>query len=779
MGARRARARRDGPRRGIRSARRAGARPTCATAAPPRTATCSTSPGSRSPPRSPAARASARTSAPTTRDRSAAEADARPRTPPTPSAPSPTTPMPRGRLMTDRREIDRIVGGRARRGRAVGRPHVRDAHPGGRHGHRRARRPRARRAQRHRRVRGRVPPRRPGDRGRARSPPTATRSPPATCSPACTGRHAASCTAERVALNLVQRMSGIATLTARYVAAVAGTRRPDRRHPQDHAGAAQPRAPGRARRRRPQPPALALRRGDGQGQPPRRAHRGRAVDLATALRAARERMPHTAHLEVEVDRLDQLDAVLAGGVDTIMLDNFTARRPAGGRRAASPGAPWSRHRAGSTLDTVARDRRDRASTSSRSARSRTRCARSTSGSTSTRVGRRSPPVDPGAAVIYLDHAATTPVRREALEAMWPYLTGAFGNPSSRHELGDEAARALAAARAEVAAVVGCRPGRRRLHERRHRGRQPRGQGHRAGEPARPARRGLADRARGGARVGGVPGARARLRRRRGRRRRGRARASRGARRASSGPTPTLVSVQLANNEIGTVQPIAELAAIAHAAGALMHTDAVQAAGWLALSTRRARRRRALARRPQGRRPEGRPARSSCAAGSRSSRCCTAAARSADAGRAPRTWPAPWRSPRRCGSPRPSERMPRRASRALGARARRPRHVGGAAARVLTGDPDATAARHRLVRVPGHERRGRAARARARRRHLLERLGVRRGQRRAVARAHRDRRPAPSSRRPRCASRWAPRPPPTRSRRPRQRSPGRCRRCALS
>jgi nicotinate-nucleotide pyrophosphorylase (carboxylating) len=33
-------------------------------------------------------------------------------------------------------------------------------------------------------------------------------------------------------------------------------------------------------------------------------------------------MPHTAHLEVEVDRLDQIDAVLAGGADTIMLDNF-------------------------------------------------------------------------------------------------------------------------------------------------------------------------------------------------------------------------------------------------------------------------------------------------------------------------------------------------------------------------------------------------------------------------------------------------------------------------
>ena len=46
-------------------------------------------------------------------------------------------------------------------------------------------------------------------------------------------------------------------------------------------------------------------------------------DLTAALRAARERMPHTAHLEVEVDRLDQLSAVLAGGADTVMLDNFS------------------------------------------------------------------------------------------------------------------------------------------------------------------------------------------------------------------------------------------------------------------------------------------------------------------------------------------------------------------------------------------------------------------------------------------------------------------------
>jgi cysteine desulfurase len=48
-------------------------------------------------------------------------------------------------------------------------------------------------------------------------------------------------------------------------------------------------------------------------------------------------------------------------------------------------------------------------------------------------------------VIFLDAAATTPVRREVLEAMWPYLSGDFGNPSSHHSLGDAAAAALAAA----------------------------------------------------------------------------------------------------------------------------------------------------------------------------------------------------------------------------------------------------------------------------------------------------------------------------------------------
>ncbi len=185
-------------------------------------------------------------------------------------------------------------------------------------------------------------------------------------------------------------------------------------------------------------------------------------------------------------------------------------------------------------------------------------------------------------MIFLDHAATTPVRREALEAMWPYLTGAFGNPSSHHGLGDEAARALASARAEVAAVVGCRPGdvvftsggteADNLAVKGLALANPRGR-HVVVSPIE--HEAVLEAADALVRLHGfelsrvavdehgvvTPEALGRVIR----------------------PDTTLVSVQLANNEIGTVQPVAELTAVAHASGALIHTDAVQAAGWLPLS----------------------------------------------------------------------------------------------------------------------------------------------------------------------------------------------------
>ena len=58
--------------------------------------------------------------------------------------------------------------------------------------------------------------------------------------------------------------------------------------------------------------------------------------------------------------------------------------------------------------------------------------------------------------IYLDYNATTPIAREAAEAMTPFLYEHFGNPSSSHPYGAVAKRAVETARAQVAALLGCR-----------------------------------------------------------------------------------------------------------------------------------------------------------------------------------------------------------------------------------------------------------------------------------------------------------------------------------
>ncbi|MBG6189841.1 nicotinate-nucleotide pyrophosphorylase (carboxylating) [Arthrobacter sp. CAN_A212] len=129
--------------------------------------------------------------------------------------------------------------------------------------------------------------------------------------------------AERVALNLAQRLSGIATLTARFVEAVEGTR-------------------ARIVDTRKTTPGLrvleryAVRCGGGfnhrfslsDAVMAKDNHlalltRGGALGLTEALTAAKARLPHTVHFEVEVDRIDQIEPVLAAGVDTIMLDNFS------------------------------------------------------------------------------------------------------------------------------------------------------------------------------------------------------------------------------------------------------------------------------------------------------------------------------------------------------------------------------------------------------------------------------------------------------------------------
>lgn len=129
-------------------------------------------------------------------------------------------------------------------------------------------------------------------------------------------------TAERVALNFTQRMSGIATLTAAYVAAVDGTDtriadtrkttpglRAFERHAVESGG-------GRNHRHSLSDAVMAK---DNHLAVLKRS----GLDLAAALRAALSRLPHTTHVVVEVDRLDQIDAVLDGGADTVLLDNFS------------------------------------------------------------------------------------------------------------------------------------------------------------------------------------------------------------------------------------------------------------------------------------------------------------------------------------------------------------------------------------------------------------------------------------------------------------------------
>ncbi|MFZ4812908.1 MAG: cysteine desulfurase family protein [Phototrophicaceae bacterium] len=187
-------------------------------------------------------------------------------------------------------------------------------------------------------------------------------------------------------------------------------------------------------------------------------------------------------------------------------------------------------------------------------------------------------------MIYLDHAATTPTDPRVVEAMMPYFTQVYGNASSAHQFGRDAESAIEDARARVARVLNCTPNEVVFTS------------------------------------GGSEGDNLAVRG-----------AAWGAKHSSKGnhliTTPiehsavvktlqqlaetqgftasllpvdscgmvnpndletiiteqtSLVSVMYANNEVGSVEPIAELAAVAHAHGAIFHTDAVQAAGQLPL-----------------------------------------------------------------------------------------------------------------------------------------------------------------------------------------------------
>ena len=191
-------------------------------------------------------------------------------------------------------------------------------------------------------------------------------------------------------------------------------------------------------------------------------------------------------------------------------------------------------------------------------------------------------------MIFLDAAATTPVRREVLEAMWPYLTGEFGNPSSHHSLGEAAANALSGARAAVAKVLGCRPGEITFTSGGTEADNLAVKGialaRRAADPTlnrivisaieHPAveESALYLQRVHGFEVDVVPVDRHGV-------------VTAEALRVVLGPETALVSIMYANNEIGTVQPVRQLAEVAAEHGVPFHTDAVQAAGWLPIGVK--------------------------------------------------------------------------------------------------------------------------------------------------------------------------------------------------
>lgn len=181
--------------------------------------------------------------------------------------------------------------------------------------------------------------------------------------------------------------------------------------------------------------------------------------------------------------------------------------------------------------------------------------------------------------LYLDNAATTPAHPAALNAAWPFLTNEFGNASSTHELGEHAAVALADARTRVASALGARAGEIVFTSGGTEGdnlavvglalANPRGRhivSARTEHEAVVASLEYLERVHG-FEISWLPAGKD----------------------ASLNPDDldtalrddtTLVTLMMANNEVGTLHPVRELAERAHSRGALMHTDAVQAIGWI-------------------------------------------------------------------------------------------------------------------------------------------------------------------------------------------------------
>jgi cysteine desulfurase len=191
-------------------------------------------------------------------------------------------------------------------------------------------------------------------------------------------------------------------------------------------------------------------------------------------------------------------------------------------------------------------------------------------------------------LIYLDHSATTPLDRRVLGAMMPYFTEHYGNSLAIHSFGREAERAIESARETVARLLNGRPheviftsGGSESDNLALRGLAQHARAHRrpftliTGPTEHAAisatARQLRDTLNISLRIVTVD-------------RYGRVDPAdlRAALRNLPADGVTLVSLIYANNEVGTRNPVAEYAAIAHEHGALFHTDAVQAAGYFSL-----------------------------------------------------------------------------------------------------------------------------------------------------------------------------------------------------
>jgi cysteine desulfurase len=187
--------------------------------------------------------------------------------------------------------------------------------------------------------------------------------------------------------------------------------------------------------------------------------------------------------------------------------------------------------------------------------------------------------------IYLDHNATTPVDPGVAEAMVRSLTELFGNPSSVHYFGQQAKASLDDARSAVGGLIGAEPAevvftsggteadnfaiRGAAEALEHTGRKHLITSGIEHEAVLNTFKALARR---GWRTTMVPLDASGI-------------VSPDRLREALADDTALVSIMHANNEIGTIQPIAELAALAHARGSLFHTDAVQTAGKIAVDVR--------------------------------------------------------------------------------------------------------------------------------------------------------------------------------------------------